>query len=116
MADRVDRIKNVWQAHNRTNTFYFCFENAESALAQSKTNNIDILADKLISSIQDVRNFADEENDYIPECDSKIFVSPDPKLEIDNLVIAEEGHSPLNIYLTIQTRVLENLPFPLRTL
>ena len=36
---RVDRIKNVWQAHNKTNTFYFCFANAESAaLAQSKTN------------------------------------------------------------------------------
>ena len=91
MADRVDRIKNVWQAHNRTNTFYFCFENAESAaLAQSKTN-MEVLGHKFISSIQDVRNLADEENDYVPECNSEIFLSPDPKHEIVpiyNLVIA----------------------------
>ena len=26
---RVDRIKKVWQAHKKINTFYFCFDNAE---------------------------------------------------------------------------------------
>ena len=56
----------------------------------------------MVSSIQDVKNLADEENDYVPpECDTKIFLSPDPKYEIVpmyNLVIAEEGHSPLEIF------------------
>ena len=81
-------LKKVWQAHNKTNTFYFCFENAESsALAQLKTNNMDILGHKLIFSIQDVRNLADEENDYVPECDSEIFLSPDPKHEIVQCII-----------------------------
>ena len=58
---------------------------------------MDILGRRLVSSIQDVRNVADEENDYVPECDSKTFLSPDHKQEIVliyNLVIAEEGHSP----------------------
>ena len=97
---RIKSIKKVWQVHNKTNAFYFCFENPESAaLAQSKTNNIEILGCQLLSSLQDVRNLLDEENDYIPEFDSEIFLSPDPKLDpIYNLVIAEEGHSPLNIF------------------
>ena len=94
---RIERIKKVWQAHNKTNTFYLCFDNPESAaLAQSKTNNMEVLWCKLLSSLQDVGNLLDEENDYIPECDSEISLSPDPKLEIDpiyNLVIAEKGHS-----------------------
>ena len=42
-----------------------------------------VLGRKLLSSLQDVRNLLDEENDYIRECDFKIFSSPDPKLEID---------------------------------
>ena len=53
---------------------------------------MDVLGHKLILSIKDVRNLADEENGYIPECDSEIFFSPDPKHEIVpiyNLVIAE---------------------------
>ena len=37
---RVEQIKILWQAHNKTNTFYFFFANAESAaLTQSKINN-----------------------------------------------------------------------------
>ena len=106
---RVDRIKKVWQAHNKTNNFYFCFDNAESAtLAQSKTNNMEVLGCKLLSSLQDVRNPADEENDYIPECDSEIFFSPDLKYEIDpiyNLVIAKEVHSPLKIFDHLNKRI-----------
>ena len=77
---RVERIKKVWQAHNKTNTFYFCFASAESAaLAKLKTNNLDVLGHKLISSIQDVINLTDEENGYVPECDTKIFLSQDSK-------------------------------------
>ena len=42
--DRVERIKKVWQAHNKTNKFYFCFASAKStSSAKSKTNNTDIL-------------------------------------------------------------------------
>ena len=55
----------------------------------------------MLSSLQDVRNLLDKENNYIPECDSEIILSPDPKLKIDpvyNLVVAEEGHSPLKIF------------------
>ena len=55
---KVDRIKKVWQDHNKTNTFYFCFANAESvAIPQSKTNNMYVLGHKLISSIQDEENY-----------------------------------------------------------
>ena len=44
---RVERIKKVWQTHNKTSTFYFCFDNVESAAsAQSKTNNMDVLGHK----------------------------------------------------------------------
>ena len=70
---RVDRIKKVQQAHNKINTFYFCFDNAESvSLVQSKTNNMEVLWRKFLSSLQDVRNLVDEENDYISQCDSEI--------------------------------------------
>ena len=92
---RVERIKKVWQVHNKTNTFYFCFDNAESAaLSQSKTNNMDFIGHKFLSLLQDARNLADKENDYIPKCDLEIFLTPDPKHEIVPifyLVIAEEG-------------------------
>ena len=50
------------------------------------------MSPNLISSLRVVRNIADNENDYIPECDSQ-NISPDPKHEIDaiyNFVIAEE--------------------------
>ena len=68
---RIVRIKKVCQAHNKINTFYFCFDNAESAvLAQFKTNNMEVLGCKLLCSLQDVRNLLDEENNYIPECES----------------------------------------------
>ena len=80
---------------------YSYFNNAESApLARSKTNNMDILGHKLLSSLQDVRNLAHKENDYMPECDSEILLSPDPKHEFDpiyNLVIAEEIQSTENL-------------------
>ena len=80
---RIERIKKVWQAHNKTNTFYFCFDNPESAaLEQSKTDNMEVLGCKLLSSLHDVKNLLDEENNYIPECDTEIFSSLDPKLEI----------------------------------
>ena len=106
---RIERIKKVWQAHNKTNTFYFCFDNPESAaLAQSKTNNMEVLGRKLLSSFQDVRNLLDEEDDYIPEYNSEIFLSPDPKYENDpiyNLAIAEEGHSPLKIFDHLNKRI-----------
>ena len=61
---RIDKIKKVWQAHNKTNTFYFCFDNAESAaLVLTTTNNMKIIGHKLLSPLQDVRNLLDEEND-----------------------------------------------------
>ena len=56
---------------------------------------MDILGRRLVSSIQHIRNVADEENYYVPECDSEIFLSQDPKNEIVpmyDLVIAEEVH------------------------
>ena len=46
-----------------------------------------ILGRRLVSSIQDFRNVADEENNYIPECDSEILLSPDPKHEIVQCII-----------------------------
>ena len=70
----VEKILKIQQAHNKTNAFYFCFENAESsASVQSKTNNMDFLGHYLLPSLQDVGNLADKENYYIPGCDSIIF-------------------------------------------
>ena len=61
-----------------------------------------------MSSLQDVRNLLDVENDYIPDCDSEIYLSLDPKYEIDpiyNLVIAKEVHSPLKIFDHLNKRI-----------
>ena len=69
---------------------------------------MDFLGHKLLFSLQDVRNLADEENNYIPECDSKFFLSPDLKHEfvpIYNLVIVEEGYSPLKIFDHLNKRI-----------
>ena len=57
---RLERINKVWQAHNKTNTFYFCFGRVKSAaVVHSKNKNVDVLGHKLIS-IQDIWNVADE--------------------------------------------------------
>ena len=69
---------------------------------------MDVLGHKLISSIQDIRNVADEEKEYVPECVSEIFLSPDPKhkiVPIYNMEIAEEGHSPLKILGHLNKRI-----------
>ena len=61
---------------------------------------MDVLQHKLLCSLQGVRNLADNENDFVPGCDSKIFLSPDPKH-----VIAEEGYSPLKIFDHLKKRI-----------
>ena len=69
---------------------------------------MDVLGHKLRSSFQDIRNVVDEENDYVSKCNSEIFLSPDPKHEIVqlyNLVIAEEGHSPPKIFEHLNKRI-----------
>ena len=61
-----------------------------------------------LTSIQDVRNLLDEGNNYIPQCNSEISLSSEFKYEIDpiyNLVIAEEGHSPLKIFDHLKKRI-----------
>ena len=57
------KYKKLWQAHNKKNTFYLSFMSVGSAAtAYLKTNNLNILGYKLVSSIQDKRNVVDKEN------------------------------------------------------
>ena len=103
----VIRIKKLWKCSNKSSTFYFTFSTSESAnLAHSKMNNMIILGNKLVTSVHNKKNVEDDEDDYVPESESEIPTSPKDEIEpIYNLVITEEGHSPLKVFDHLNKRI-----------
>ena len=115
---RVDTIKKVWQAHNKINKYYFCFENAESAaLAESKTKQHKMFLDinwyhqfRMWEILQTKKTIT-----FLNV--TQIFLSSDPKHEIVpiyKLVIVEEGHRPLKKIFDLQNKIIwkPTLPKP----